>query len=108
MAMTSRVARQLGGRPTVPVSLSPDQRERVEAELRRGTVEKRVYLRGRALLMMVDGTPANRIAWSLGIHERTVERWVRRFRQADPVAMLADAPRAGRPHSLSPKPTARA
>jgi hypothetical protein len=109
MAMlTSRAGRQLGGRPTVPVSLSREQREEVEAELRRAKVEKRVYLRGQALLMIADGTPANRVAWALGIHERTAERWVRRFRQGDPVAMLADAPRAGRPHSLSPKPTAHA
>jgi hypothetical protein len=32
--------------------------------IRRGKVEKRVYLRGRALLMMADGVPANRIASS--------------------------------------------
>ncbi|MGO9713762.1 MAG: helix-turn-helix domain-containing protein [Polyangiaceae bacterium] len=104
---TTRAARQSGGRPTVPVSLTCEQRASVEAELRRGKVEKRVYLRARALLMMADGTPANRVAWELRIHERTAEKWRRRFRQGDPVAMLADARRVGRPHSLSPKPTAR-
>ena len=69
------VGRQVGGRPTVPVSLTREQRAQVEAELRRGKVEKRVYLRGRALLMMAEGTPANRLAWELRIHERTAERW---------------------------------
>jgi hypothetical protein len=106
--LTSRADRQRGGSPTVPVSLTREQRAQVEAELRRGKVEKRVYLRARALLMMADGTPANRVAWALHIHERTAEKWRARFRRADPVAMLADAPRAGRPHSLSRKPPARA
>ncbi len=105
---TSKADRQLGGCPTVPVPLTREQRAQVEAELRRGKVEKRVYLRARALLMMADGTPANRVAWELQVHERTAEKWRQRFRQEDPVARLADAPRTGRPHSLSPKPTVHA
>ena len=103
---TPRLDRQRGGSPTVPVSLTREQRAQVEAELRRGTVEKRVYLRAQALLMMADGVPANRIAWALHVHERTAEKWRRRFRQGDPLAMLADALRTGRPHSLSRTPTA--
>jgi transposase len=105
---TSRADRQRGGSPTVPVSLTREQRAQVEAELRRGTVEKRVYLRARALLMMADGIPASQVAWTLHVHERTAEKWRQRFRRGDPVAMLADAPRAGRPHSLSRKPIVRA
>jgi hypothetical protein len=90
----------------VPVALTPEQREHVEALLRRAKVEKRIYLRGRALLLMADGVPANRVAWTLRIHERTAEKWRHRFRKGDPVAMLADAPRAGRPRALSRTPTA--
>lgn len=101
-----RAARTPCGRPTVPVALTPEQREHVEGLLRRAKVEKRVYLRGRALLMMADGVPANRIAWTLKVHERTTEKWRRRFRSADPIAMLADAPRVGRPRALSRTPTA--
>ncbi len=96
------------GPPTIPIALTTEQRQQVEAMLRRGKVEKRVYLRGRALLMMADGVPANRVAWELRVHERTAEAWRRRFRQGDPVKMLADAHRSGRPRSLSPTPTARA
>lgn len=103
---TPRAYRQRGGSPTVPVFLTREQRAEVEAELRRGKVEKRVYLRARALLMMAEGIPANRIAWTLHVHERTAEKWRRRFRQGDPVKMLADAPRTGRPHTLSRKLTA--
>jgi hypothetical protein len=96
------------GPPTIPIALTTEQRLQVEAMLRRGKVEKRVYLRGRALLMMADGMPANRVAWELRVHERTTERWRQRFRQGDPVQMLADAHRSGRPRSLSRTPTAHA
>jgi transposase len=96
------------GPPTVPIALTTEQRQQVEAILRRGKVEKRVYLRGRALLMMADGVPANRVAWELRVHERTAESWRQRFRRGDPVQMLADAPRSGRPRSLSRTPTAHA
>jgi Winged helix-turn helix len=96
------------GPPTIPIALTAEQRQQVEAVLRRGKVEKRVYLRGRALLMMADGVPANRIAWQLRVHERTTERWRQRFQQGDPLQMLADAHRSGRPRSLSRTPTALA
>lgn len=96
------------GPPTIPIALTTEQRRQVEALLRRGKVEKRVYLRGRALLMMADGVPANRIAWELGVHERTAESWRQRFQRGDPVQRLADTPRSGRPRSLSRTPTARA
>jgi hypothetical protein len=105
--VTSSATRQRGGRPTVAISLTREEREEVLALLRRGKVEKRVYLRGRALLMMADGAPSNQVAWTLHVHERTAEKWRRRFRQGAPIAMLADAPRTGRPLSLSRKSSAR-
>lgn len=104
-AVTSRPRRR-GGLPTVPVLLTPEQRAEVEAMLRQTTVERRVYLRGHALLMMADGVAANQIAWRLNVHERTPEKWRRRFRDGDPIEMLKDAPRAGRPVSLSRRQTA--
>lgn len=104
----SRRARTACGRPTVAVVLTADQRAHVEGLLRRGKVEKRVYLRSRALLMMADGIPANRIAWELGVHERTTEKWRERFRVDDPLKVLTDAPRSGRPTSLSRRLTAHA
>jgi winged helix-turn helix protein len=106
--LSLRTARTGCGRPTVPVVLTADQRAHVEGLLRSGKVEKRVYLRGRALLMMADSVPANRIAWELGVHERTTEKWRERFRVDDPVKVLTDAPRSGRPTSLSRLQTAHA
>ncbi len=100
-------ARTTCGSPTEAVALNPEQRNQVEAILRRAKVEKRVYLRGRALLMMADGVPANRVAWALHVHERTAEKWRARFRKGDPIEMLADASRSGRPRALSRTPHAR-
>jgi len=103
---TSRASRQRGGRPTVAVSITREERVEVEALLRRAKLEKRVYLRARALLMMADAVPSNQVARTLKVHERTAERWRRRFREGAPIAMLADARRTGRPRALSPKATA--
>jgi transposase len=86
----------------VPFVLSPEQRREVEAAMRPGKVERRVYQRAQALLLMADGVPATDIAKLLGVHLRTVFRWRTRFQWCDhPVKKLADAPRSGRPPSLS-------
>ena len=87
------------------LALTPKQREAVEALLRAGTTEVRVARRAQALLLMADGAGPGDIAMLVGVHLRTVTGWRVCFKQApDPVAMLADAPRSGRPPSLSPRP----
>jgi Winged helix-turn helix len=94
------------GRPTVPFKLSPEQRIDVEAALRPDKVERRVFQRGQALLLMADSVPMTDIAKLVGVHIRTVFRWRTRFQCDHPEAKLADAPRSGRPPSLSRPPTA--
>jgi hypothetical protein len=89
------------GRPTVPLELSAKQRAELEAVVRRPTSETRTSRRAQAVLLMADGVPAVDIARTMGLHQRTVFRWRQRFRVPDPVARLADAPRSGRPRSLS-------
>jgi len=96
-----------GGRPTVPLSLSPEERARVEAAVRPATAEQRVVRRGTALLMMADGVPGTDIARLVGVHIRTVQEWRRRFEDEHPADKLVDAPRSGRPPSLSRRPTRR-
>lgn len=82
--------------------LTRQQREAVEAAIRPGTTEVRRAKRGQALLLMADGVGSDDIAMLLGVHVRTVFEWKKRFAGAeDPVAKLADAPRSGRPPSLS-------
>lgn len=88
--------------------LTPGQREAVEAAIRPATAEKRVVLRGEALLLMASGVSIRDTARALGVHARTVFEWRQRFSTAeDPVSKLADAPRSGRPPSLSRTPTRR-
>ena len=95
------------GRPTVPLALSADQRADIEMAIRPEKAERRIVVRGQALLFMADGVPASDIAMVLGVHERTVFKWRRRFECENPATKLADAPRSGRPPSLSRTPTAR-
>lgn len=101
------VARPHPGPRATPFPLAPEQRAAVEAALRRATTEVRVAKRGQALLLMADGVGAGDIAMLLGVHVRTVFEWKARFAKVDnPVEMLADAPRSGRPPSLSRTPSA--
>ncbi len=103
------VARPHPGPRATPFPLARRQRAAVEAAVRPATTEVRVAKRGEGLLLMAAGVGAGDIAKLLGIHVRTVFKWKARFAKADdPVEMLADAPRSGRPASLSRTPTPRA
>jgi transposase len=74
----------------------------VENAIRPAKTEKRIALRGQALLLMADGVGPNDVARILGVNSRTAWDWKKRFVAAeDPVKALADAPRSGRPRSLS-------
>jgi hypothetical protein len=94
-------------RPTVPLAFAPEERERAKAVLRVSKMEQRVAVRAQALLMMADGVAAADVATLLGVNERTVFCWRRRFVCALLSEKLADAPRSGRPPSLSPTWTRR-
>jgi transposase len=96
-----------GRRPTVPIVLSADELARIEAAMRPAKVEQRVVRRAQALLMMADGVPGTDIARLLGVDVATVQKWRRRFDCDNPVETLADAPRSGRPPSLSDAVAAR-
>jgi len=101
------VGRAHGGRPTVPIVLSADERAKVEAATRPAKAEQRVVRRAQAVLMMADGVAGTDIARLLGVDVATVQKWRRRFDCENPSEKLADAPRSGRPPSLSRKPLQR-
>jgi len=103
---TPWAGRRHNGLPTVPLEVSAEDRSRLEAMLGPGKVEKRIFLRGQALLLLAEGVPGCDIAMLLGVHERTVFRWKKRFDTDNPLNRLTDAPRPGRPPSLSPTRTA--
>jgi transposase-like protein len=94
-----------GGRPTVAIVLSADERARIEAAMRPAKAEQRVVRRAHALLMMADGVPGTDIARLLGVNTATVQKWRRRFDCDNPCDKLADGPRSGRPPSLSRTPS---
>jgi hypothetical protein len=81
--------------------LSEEDRAAIAAAMRPAKAEQRVVRRAQALLMMADGVPGTDIARVLGVHVRTVQDWRQRFDCEAPVDKLADAPRSGRPRSLS-------
>lgn len=95
------VGRAHGGRRTVCLDLRPEERAKVEAALRPAKAEQRVVRRAQAVLMMADGVPGTDIARLLGVHAHTIEKWRRRFECENPSERLADAPRSGRPPSVS-------
>lgn len=83
-------------------ALTEEERLGVENAIRPAKTEKRIAVRGQALLLMADGVSAEDVAQILGVHPRTAWKWKQRFAAADDlVAALADAPRSGRPRSLS-------
>lgn len=89
------------GSPTVPLPLSAEDRSVLVAMLRSQKLEKRIYRRAQALLLMADGVSTCDVARVIGIHERTAFEWRARFTCDAPLAKLADSPRPGRPPSLS-------
>jgi hypothetical protein len=91
-----------------PLPLSRKDREKLEAAIRPATAEKRIVCRAEAALLMADGVSIGDTSKALGVDARTVERWRKRFLEADTIeAALADAPRSGRPRSLSRRSTRR-
>jgi transposase len=91
----------------VPLELSAKERGQFEAALRPATTEKRIALRAQAALLLADDVATADVAKLLGVHLRTVMKWRARFSCPDPASRLADAPRSGRPPSLSQELTAR-
>jgi putative transposase len=102
------VSRPHRGPRGVALALKAEDVAAIEAAIRPAKAEQRVVRRGQAVLLMAQGVSVRDTARAVGANERTVGRWRRRFAQAeDPVAKLADAPRSGRPPSLSRTPTQR-
>ena len=96
------------GPPTIPLHLTTADRHELEQQLAAaGKVQKRVLVRAQALLLMADGVSPVDVAKLLGLHERSVRRLKQRFNVNNPLERLMDAPRTGRPPSLSRKPNAR-
>ena len=90
-----------GGGRTVPLALTLEERAELEQLLRLGKVERRIANRAQAALLLADGVTGHDVATLLGVNDATIDGWRARFRGGNVIAKLADAPRSGRPRSLS-------
>jgi transposase len=83
------------------IVLSDEDRDRLEAVVRRGTAQQRMVLRARIVLAAADGMENATIAAWLEVAVNTVIKWRKRFFE-EGLAGLSDRRRSGRPRSFSP------
>lgn len=84
------------------VSVSPEQRNELEAWLRRQTTPAGLARRARAMLLLADGHHVSETARLVGMQRRHLYKWIERFREQG-VAGLRDGKRPGRPPVFSPR-----
>jgi transposase len=83
------------------IELSDDERDELEAIVRRSTAEQRMVVRARVVLAAADGEENAAIAECLEIALNTVIKWRKRFFE-ESISGLADRKRSGRPRSFPP------
>jgi len=97
------------------VELTSEERQGLEALVRRPAAPQQVAARARIVLLAAEGLNNSRIARRLGLEADTVRLWRRRWRGFAGVALadlgvqdrLADAPRLGRPARITPEQLCR-
>lgn len=85
-----------------PVVLSADQRQMLEAQARARRASARSVERARIVLLAATGLQNRAIAAQLRITPETVARWRQRFLAGGVTALEHDAPRPGRPRTITP------
>jgi transposase len=85
------------------VSLSPEDRQTLEAMLRHGGLSFRQQRRIRTLLLVDEGETDEAIAEELETHRSSIERTRKRFHEAGLKAALGERARSGRPVKLDGK-----
>src|SRR5664279_4026101 len=93
-AKTMRVAR--------PVVLSTEQRDMLESRARARSAAARSVERARIVLLAAGGMQDKQIAAKLRIMPEKAARWRNRFLDGGLVALDKDAPRPGRPWTITP------
>jgi len=89
------------------VALTPAERADLEQLLRATSTPSGIARRARCIVLLADGASYAEVCAVLGVTDRFVARWKRRYEEGGVLA-LADAPRAGRQdHRLAPAVEAR-
>jgi transposase len=94
--MSDKLAR---GRPKVALVLSEEERSYLERQVRRHRVPRSLSERCRIVLACAEGLQNKVVAERLGVCERTVGKWRRRFLESR-IDGLLDEPRSGRPRTI--------
>jgi hypothetical protein len=84
------------GRPShLKVEIDEHTRTTLEGWLRRQKIPAGLATRARAMLLLAQGQPYTHTAAQVGLAERHVRKWAKRF-VAEGIAGLSDRPRPGR------------
>src|SRR5215510_3658604 len=88
------------GRPTKPLNVTPEEKEKLTMLARRPKTGQALAMRARIVLGCSDGLSNGEVARRLGITGATVCKWRERFR-AERLEGLVDEPRPGAPRSIT-------
>ena len=88
------------GRPMVPLTLTPGERETLEQWTRRRKTAQALALRARIVLAAGAGRTNTAIAAELRVKKQTVGKWRARFLQRRLDGLL-DEPRPGAPRTIT-------
>jgi hypothetical protein len=90
-----------GQKTSLIVLLTTEERQQLQHWVRSSTMPAGRVRRARAVLLVSDGVPLVETARRVGLTERNVRKWVKRF-LTHRLAGLDDLPRPGRRPSFSP------
>src|SRR6185503_8800030 len=90
------------GRPTKPLEITAEEREKLELLARRPKSSQALAMRARVVLNCAAGSNNAQVAQKLNITRPTVGKWRERFR-LQRLEGLLDEPRPGAPRSITDK-----
>jgi hypothetical protein len=91
-----------GRKSALRVALTPEEHDQLLGYLRRPSTSLGLARRCRAILEVAEGTPLVAVARLVGLTEKHVRKWVRRFLEGR-WAGLQDRPGRGRKPVFSPR-----
>src|SRR5271169_339979 len=89
------------------ITLSAEERTRLESQARSRSLPVRVAERARIVLLAASGQPDKEIAASMAITPKKVSRWRKRFLALGVAGLQKDAPRPGRKPTIGARLTKR-